>query len=303
VDVHEMPPNGQGITALIALNIIEQFDIKGMDLLGPQRLHVMTEALRLAFHDSKAFVSDPDFAKDFPMEQLLSKEYAKTRAALISPDGQALSDPSAGSPSNSSCTTYFTVMDHDGNACSFIQSNYMGFGTGYVPKGCGFTLQNRGCNFSTDRGHPNVVEPSKRPFHTIIPGMATKDGELFCAFGNMGGFMQPQGHLQLMSNMIDHGMDPQQAIEFPRLCIESAKDERGAADDVDVNIESWFPDATVEALKQKGHAVRVRALPERGLFGRAQIVGPCPKTGGASRWAGTENRCDGTAACTRKAKK
>ena len=221
VEVWEIPPNGQGLAALIGLNILENYNVAAMGPNSPQLLHTMIETMRLAFADAQQYIADPD-AVAVPTEALLSKGYAAERAALID-DRSAFADVSFGAPLNSSGTVYFTVADPMGNACSFINSNFSGVGTGIVPKGCGFTLQNRGGNFVLDPKHPNALVGGKRPYHTIIPGLATlppatADGrrELYCTFGVMGGFMQPQGHMQVISNMIDHNMDPQAALDAPR---------------------------------------------------------------------------------------
>ncbi|MFM8424150.1 MAG: gamma-glutamyltransferase family protein, partial [Chloroflexota bacterium] len=245
--VYECPPNGQGITALIALNILEGFDLASMDLLSPEKMHVMIEAMRLAFADAKWYVSDPAFAK-IPMKELLSKEYASERRKLIDLK-RATVDPQRGSPVNSSGTVYLSVVDGIGNACSFINSNYMGFGTGIVPKGWGFTLQNRGHNFSLDPNHPNALAPGKRPYHTIIPAMVTRvtDNSLYASYGVMGGFMQPQGHVQVLSALKDAELDPQSALDLPRFCLD-AESSGGRVD-----IEEGMPIATVNALREMGH--------------------------------------------------
>ena len=264
--VYECPPNGQGITALIALNLLEGFDLKSIDTISAERLHLEIEAMRLAFADARWYISDPKFS-NIPIEQLLSKEYAAERRKLINPRRATL-DQKRGVPVTSSDTVYFSVVDKFGNACSFINSNYMGFGTGIVPKGWGFTLQNRGHNFDLDPNHPNALMPHKRPYHTIIPAMATResDGSLFASFGVMGGFMQPQGHVQVFTAMVDNGLDPQAALDLPRFCIED-----GTADGV-VALEEGISDAVAADLTERGHQVKKVAGWERALFGRGQII-------------------------------
>ena len=264
--VYECPPNGQGITALIALNILEGFDLASMDLLSPEKTHLMIEAMRLAFADAKWYVSDPAFAK-IPMKELLSKEYASERRKLIDLK-RATVDPQRGSPVNSSGTVYLSVVDGMGNACSFINSNYMGFGTGIVPKGWGFTLQNRGHNFSLDPNHPNALVPGKRPYHTIIPAMVTRisDNSLYASYGVMGGFMQPQGHVQVLSALKDAGLDPQSALDLPRFCLDA--DSAGGK----VDIEEGMPIETVDALREMGHPLNEVNGYERAVFGRGQVI-------------------------------
>ncbi len=281
--IYECPPNGQGITALIALNLLEDFDLGSFDPLSPDRLHLEIEALRLAFADARWFVSDPKFV-EIPISLLLSKQYAHERRMLIDPRRATL-DQKHGVPDNSSDTVYFSVVDKFGNACSFINSNYMGFGTGIVPQGWGFTLQNRGHNFSLDPDHPNALAPRKRPYHTIIPALATResDGSLLASFGVMGGYMQPQGHVQIFSAMIDSGLDPQSALDLPRFCIE---------DDA-VGLEEDVPNQVVAKLAERGHALRIVTGWDRSLFGRGQIIIRDPVSGVLT--AGSDPRADGCA--------
>jgi gamma-glutamyltranspeptidase/glutathione hydrolase len=285
----ECPPNGQGLTALLALNLLEGFDLRGMEPLSTERLHLEIEALRLAFADTRWYVADPAF-NPAPLEQLLSKEYAAARRKLIQPQRATL-DQRYGTPVASSGTVYFSVVDGEGNACSFINSNYMGFGTGIVPAGWGFSLQNRGHNFSLDPEHPNALAPGKRPYHTIIPAMATRTGEqgeeLYASFGVMGGFMQPQGHVQVATALVDDGVDPQSALDRPRFCILDGTSGGQVA------LEEGIPQDVMAALARMGHPVQAVNGYERAVFGRGQII--LRELGSGVLWGGSDPRADGCA--------
>jgi gamma-glutamyltranspeptidase / glutathione hydrolase len=285
--VWECPPNGQGLTALLALNILEGFDLSGLPPLSPQRLHLVIEALRLAFADGHHYISDPVYS-DLPLDALLSKDYAASRRALIDPF-RAMQQVPFGVPYASSDTVYFSVVDGQGNACSFINSNYMGFGTGIVPGGWGFSLQNRGANFSLNPGHFNALAPGKRPYHTIIPAMATyaSDDQLYACFGVMGGFMQPQGHVQVVLGLVDDGVDPQAALDRPRILID-AGDCAGQ-----IMLEEGISVDTASALEATGHTVQTVSGYERAIFGRGQIIRRDPVSG--VLWAGSDPRADGLA--------
>jgi gamma-glutamyltranspeptidase/glutathione hydrolase len=264
INVFEMPPNGQGITALIALNIVEEFDLSQVHHGSVEHLHILIEATRLAFADTNWYVADPDFY-NVPVSELISKNYAEKRRSLIDLS-KASVDVRKGSPFSGSDTVYFCVVDGMGNACSFINSNYSGFGTGIIPRGCGFTLQNRGANFSLDPDHPNKLEPRKRSYHTIIPGMALKEDELYCPFGVMGGFMQPQGHLQVIVNLVDYDMNPQEALDAPRFRIQ---DEANGGI---VYIEEGIGMGVLGQLADMGHNVIPTNGQMRGIFGKGQII-------------------------------
>ena len=285
--VYECPPNGQGLAALLALNILDGFDLAPLASLSTERTHLVIEALRLAFADARWHVADPAF-NNIPLDQLLSKGYASTRRNLIDTH-HATRTTHHGTPVSSSDTVYLSVVDQWGNACSFINSNYMGFGTGIVPKGWGFTLQNRGHNFSLDPNHPNALAPRKRPYHTIIPAMVTResDGSLYASYGVMGGFMQPQGHVQVLSALVDDGLDSQSALDLPRFCIEA--DESSGR----VAIEEGMPEETVAGLEKLGHPIYKVTGYERALFGRGQVILRDPVTGVLC--AGSDPRADGCA--------
>ena len=285
--VWECPPNGQGLATLLALNILEPLELHNLDPLGAERFHLLIEAMRLAFADTRWFVADPA-TNPAPLDAMLSKEYASKRRELIDLK-QANPSFSHGAPTSSSDTVYLSVVDEEGSACSFINSNYYGFGTGIVPKGWGFTLQNRGFGFSLDPGHPNALAPGKRPYHTIIPALITRqhDDSLFACYGVMGGFMQPQGHLQVAVGLIDDELDPQSALDRPRFCIEDGTPAGSAS------LEDGVPPSTLAALEELGHSVKRVTGMERALFGRGQVILRDPHSG--TLWGGSDPRADGMA--------
>jgi gamma-glutamyltranspeptidase/glutathione hydrolase len=304
VTLHECPPNGQGLVALIALGIVDSLhrqgkipDITTLDHNSAEYLHILIEALRFGFADAQRYVTDTSFGGSAKVKSMLSREYLDERAAAF--DSSKSIPIKHGNPENSSDTVYFTCTDKEGNACSFIQSNYAGFGTCIIPKDCGFTLQNRGCNFSLSKDHPNCVAPRKRPYHTIIPAMATKSGpdgpELFLSYGVMGGFMQPQGHVQVLLNIL-RGYTPQSALDAPRFCIGAGMPDQG---DVmsGIMIEEGIDSTVVDKLKSMGHKiVQVSSWERRGHFGRGQVI--MNVDGGANKrvWAaGSDPRADGSA--------
>lgn len=286
--VAEHPPNGQGLAALIALNIAEAWNLADMAWDSPEKLHLMIEAMRLGFADAKYYVADPE-QNPAPLDGLLDKAYAAERRAMISED-KAMQPPSFGVPHNTSNTIYLCVVDGEGNACSFINSLYNGgtFGSGIVPKDWGFFLQNRGCNFVLEKGHPNALEGGKRPYHTIIPGMLLKDGELVAPFGVMGGFMQPQGHFQVVNALIDDDLNPQDALNRPRWQLQ------GGNPDGVIMLEEGYPVKTMAALAAKGHTVRPISGRGRIGFGRGHIIIRDRETG--VLFGGAEPRSDGQVA-------
>ncbi|WP_460051364.1 gamma-glutamyltransferase family protein [Spirochaeta dissipatitropha] len=271
-DVWEIPPNGQGITALMALGMRSADHISG-GWGSPAELHLDIEAMKLAFADTQAYVTDPRFMKTSSSD-LLNPDYLAQRRGLIT---EFAGEPVPGSPYGGG-TVYFCCADSRGMMVSFIQSNYMGFGSGLVIPGYGISLQNRACNFSVDPQHPNCLEGRKRPYHTIIPGFLTRNNEPLAAFGVMGGFMQPQGHMQVIRNLLDHEFNPQAALDAPRWQWMSGKK---------VLFENDFPAHSVRALQRKGHQADFHADP--GLFGRGQIIVRDPRGVYA---AGCEKRCD-----------
>jgi gamma-glutamyltranspeptidase/glutathione hydrolase len=253
-DVWELPPNGQGIAALQILNILEGYDISAMGFGSADYIHYFVEAKKLAFEDRARYYADPDFC-EIPVEQLISKEYAAARRELIQPE-RASRHLDAGELEQGN-TIYMTVADKEGNMVSLIQSNYRGLGSGMCPPGLGFILQDRGELFTLEEGHNNVYEPGKRPFHTIIPAFITKDGKPWMSFGVMGGSMQPQGHAQIVVNMIDFGMNLQEAGDAPRIRHDGSSQPTGEkmTDGGVVNLESGIPYEAIRELVRRGHTV------------------------------------------------
>ena len=296
----ELPPNGQGFAALQMVNILKNVDLRQWERGSPEVIHYITEAKRLAYADVARFYADPDFAP-FPIE-LLSDEYGKARFDLIDPDratpefgpGEPKPEPKLEGPGD---TTYLTVVDGDGLMVSLIQSNYRGMGGGLTPDGLGFMFQDRGELFSLDPAHPNAYEPAKRPFQTIIPAFVKKDGKPFMTLGLMGGGMQPQGHVQVLINIVDYGMNLQEAGDAARINHDGARQPTdtlsGPIDDTlgTLNVEAGIPSATVEALKAMGHNVRV--VTNGIMFGGYQAIARDPETGVLT--GATEMRKDGQA--------
>jgi gamma-glutamyltranspeptidase / glutathione hydrolase len=253
-DVWELPPNGQGIAALEMLNILEQYDVKSMGFGSPEYMHLFTEAKKLAFEDRAKYYADPAFNK-IPVDGLISKDYAKKRAALIDMNHAGKSYP-AGMPGNGD-TIYLTVADSSGNMVSLIQSNFQSLGSGMTPTGLGFVLQDRGQLFNLEEGNYNTYEPHKRPFHTIIPGFITKNGVPYMSFGVMGGDMQPQGQVQVIVNHIDFGMNLQEAGDAPRMQHMGSSTPTGLkmTDGGTLYLESGFKYESIRRLVMMGHHV------------------------------------------------
>ncbi len=280
--VYELPPNVQGMAALEMLNIMEKFQPDKAGSKGVVELHKKIEAMKLAYADLYRYNADQRFAK-VPVMGLLDKTYAAERASKIDPD-KANCNPGAGHPATSD-TTYLAAVDKDGNIASLIQSNYSGFGSGVVVNGMGFALQNRGALFSLDASHSNALQPRKRPFHTIIPAFM-ESGDVHIGFGIMGGANQPLAHAQFVSNFVDYGMNIQGALDAPRFTVTSGQVS------CDILIESRVSPDVLEALRQKGHNLIVRAE-FTSLMGRGQAVMHNSKTGMNS--AASDPRADGTA--------
>jgi len=292
-DVWELPPSGQGIAALQILNLLEPYDLKAYGFGSPEHVHLFTEAKKLAFADRAASYADPDFYRT-PVERLISKGYARERGRMISMDrAMQAAEPGVIPQLNEGDTIYLTTADADGMMVSLIQSNYRGMGSGMAPPGLGFILQDRGEQFVLKAGHPNSFAPGKRPFHTIIPAFVTKGGKPWLSFGLMGGAMQPQGHVQILLNMIDFGMNLQEAGDAPRIQHDGSTEPAGQAtamtDGGELDLESGFPYETVRALMRKGHSVRFADGPYGGY--QAIMVNPQGGYVGAS-----ESRKDGQAA-------
>ncbi|WP_110928465.1 gamma-glutamyltransferase family protein [Bacillus massiliglaciei] len=275
-DVWEIPPNGQGLVALLALNIVKGYEFGEKDTVDTY--HKQMEAMKLAYTDGQAYITEPSDMK-MTADMLLTEEYGEARRKEIG--DRALNPAPYQLPRGG--TVYLAAADSEGNMVSFIQSNYMGFGSGLVVPGTGISLQNRGHDFSLNPDHPNALKPGKKTFHTIIPGFLTKGGRAVGPFGVMGGYMQPQGHMQVIMNTIDFQLDPQAALDAPRWqWIEGRR----------IQVEPEFPNHLALALSRKGHRIE-RAL-DTGSFGRGQIIWRHPETG--VLMGGTESRTDGSIA-------
>jgi gamma-glutamyltranspeptidase/glutathione hydrolase len=259
-DVWELPPNGQGIAVLEMLNLIEPEDVRGMGHNSTDFLHLFVEAKKLAFADRARFYADPAFEKDLPIAELISKEYARRQRTRLNPSRAAFRVPEGDPRPGRADTVYLSVVDPEGNAVSLIQSTYYGWGSGMVPDGLGFAIQNRGTLFCLDDDHPNRLEPGKRPFHTIIPAMVTREGRAWFCFGVMGGDMQPQGQLQVLVNLIDHGMDVQRAGDEARCQHIGSSTPTGdeMTDGGAVLLEPGIPDEAATGLAARGHRVERR---------------------------------------------
>jgi gamma-glutamyltranspeptidase/glutathione hydrolase len=293
VRVFELPPNGQGIAVLQMLNLLEGFDLPALDFGSADHLHLLIEAKKLAFEDRAKFYADPAFTA-VPVEQLLSKDYAAARRALIDPRRAAPAPVHGDATVGAGDTVYLAAADRDGNMVSLIQSNYMGFGSGVTVAPFGFGLQNRGSQFAIDAKHANAYAPGKRPFHTIIPAFAVREGEAL-AFGVMGAAMQPQGQVQVLTNIVDFGMGLQAAGDAPRVRHEGSTEPTGApplAGGGTVHLEPGFDAAAVANLAARGH--RVEPVGSRAAFGGYQAIRRDLRTG--VYFGASESRKDGHAA-------
>jgi len=284
-DIWEMPPNGQGIGALQILNILENFDIAGMGYGSTDHIHHFIEAKKIAYEDMAQFYGDPKFS-DIPLEKLLSKEYAEERSKLIDPANSGVYEPGLNSGDH---TIYLTVADKSGMMVSFIQSLAGLFGSNEVPEGLGFAMQNRAAGFVLEEGHINQYAPGKRPFHTIIPAFITKDEKPLISFGLMGGDMQPQGHAQIILNIIDFGMNLQEAGDAPRIYHRGSRAGFGHVEGFgETYLESGFEYEVISQLMDKGHRLMMR----KGIFGGYQAI--MLKDG--VYYGASESRKDGQAA-------
>jgi gamma-glutamyltranspeptidase/glutathione hydrolase len=275
-EVWELPPNGWGIAALLGLNILSELPLRQHPRDTAEAYHLQIESMKLAFVDAQRYVADPAHT-EVPVAGLLDPAYAAERRKLI---GEGALHAVPGAPRHGG-TVYACAADGDGLMVSFIQSNYMGFGSGIVPTGTGIALHNRGFGFTLERGHPNELAPAKRPFHTIIPGFLTRNGTPVGPFGVMGAFMQAQGHLQMMVNTLDYDLNPQASIDAPRWRFEHG---------TTVKIEPHTDPAIIEGLRQRGHDIQLE--PALANFGRGQIIWRLPN---GNYVAGSESRADGCA--------
>jgi gamma-glutamyltranspeptidase/glutathione hydrolase len=291
-DVWELPPNGQGIAALQILNILEQYDVAAMGFGSADHIHLFLEAKKLAFEDRARFYADPEYM-DVSVERLLSEEYAVERNSLIDMQKAAKSFPH-GDPDvlRQGDTIYLTTADADGNMVSLIQSNYRGMGSGMTPTGLGFVLQDRGELFTLEEGHPNSYAPGKLPFHTIIPAFITRDGNPLISFGLMGGGMQPQGHAQIVMNLVDFGMNLQEAGDAPRIHHTGSSEPTGETmkDGGVTNLETGFSYAVIRELMMRGHTIEYAD----GPYGGYQAIMKHPEYG--VYFGASESRKDGQAA-------
>jgi gamma-glutamyltranspeptidase/glutathione hydrolase len=288
-ELWELPPNGQGTAALQIINILEGYDISSMGFGSAEHIHAFVEAKKLAYEDRAKYYSDPDF-NTIPVEQLISKEYAEERRKLIDPNRAARTYP-AGELEQGN-TIYMTVADEKGNMVSLIQSNYRGMGSGMTPDKLGFILQDRGELFSLEEGHFNCYAPGKRPFHTIIPAFITRNGEPWISFGVMGGGMQPQGHAQIMMNIIDFDMNLQEAGDAPRIHHVGSSEPTGSKmlDGGTVRLETGFDYEVIRTLMQKGHRIQY----DVGGYGGYQAIMYDSRNG--VYYGASDSRKDGQAA-------
>ncbi|MCE1199957.1 MAG: gamma-glutamyltransferase [Marinilabiliales bacterium] len=288
-DIWELPPNGQGTAVLQQLNMLEKFDLAGMGFGSADYIHTFVETKKLAFEDRAKYYADPDFNK-IPLARLISKSYAAERLKLFDKERAAKSYPAGNLETGN--TIYLTTADEEGNMVSLIQSNYRGMGSGMTPGELGFVLQDRGEMFIIDSTHVNGYAPHKRPFHTIIPAFITKDGQPYISFGLMGGSMQPQGHVQIVVNLLDFGMNMQEAGDAPRICHEGSSEPTGEVmkDGGIVYLESGVSYETIRQLMGRGHVIQYT----NGIYGGYQAIRRDPVTG--VYFGASESRKDGQAA-------